>query len=84
MQSALFASVHLVLARVDDPSVVCQIFPLTPEDRVWFFISTAPCSTGSFGSNPITDDRTIDPMHKLREVLAVTGYSPEHASLSRG
>jgi hypothetical protein len=36
------------------------------------------------GSNPITDDRTIDPMHELREVLAVTGYSPEHASLSRG
>jgi crotonobetainyl-CoA:carnitine CoA-transferase CaiB-like acyl-CoA transferase len=30
-------------------------------------------------ANPITDDRTIDPMRELREVLAVTGHSPEHA-----
>jgi hypothetical protein len=30
-------------------------------------------------ANPITDDCTIDPMHELREVLAVTGHSPEHA-----
>ena len=30
-------------------------------------------------ANRITDDRTIDPMHELREVLAVTGRSPEHA-----
>jgi crotonobetainyl-CoA:carnitine CoA-transferase CaiB-like acyl-CoA transferase len=29
-------------------------------------------------ANPITDDRTIDPMRELREVLAVTGHSPEH------
>ena len=30
-------------------------------------------------ANPITDDHTIDPMQELREVLAVTGRSPEHA-----
>jgi crotonobetainyl-CoA:carnitine CoA-transferase CaiB-like acyl-CoA transferase len=30
-------------------------------------------------ANPITGDRTIDPMRELREVLAVTGHSPEHA-----
>ena len=28
-------------------------------------------------ANPITDDRTIDPMRELHEVLAVTGHSPE-------
>jgi hypothetical protein len=30
-------------------------------------------------ANPITDDRTVNPMRELREVLAVTGHSPEHA-----
>ena len=28
-------------------------------------------------ANRITDDRTIDPMRELRDVLAVTGHSPE-------
>src|SRR3984893_6947133 len=30
-------------------------------------------------ANPITDHRTIDPMRELRDVLAVTGHSPEDA-----
>jgi crotonobetainyl-CoA:carnitine CoA-transferase CaiB-like acyl-CoA transferase len=30
-------------------------------------------------ANPITNDRTIDPMRELREVLAVTDHSLEHA-----
>jgi hypothetical protein len=30
-------------------------------------------------ANRITDDRTIDPMRELRDVLAVTGHSPGDA-----
>jgi len=30
-------------------------------------------------SSPISDDRTIDPMRELREVLAFTGHTPEDA-----